>query len=306
MNSEAKNQNGDNYETIVSTHGGCADGAAAMWSFTRFIGTPIRFYFYDRQKGFVDFPDCEGKDVYFTDCCPTIELLDRIKGITRSITVLDHHPECETLQNIAGITAIYDPTRCGCEITWDYLMSKYPLITKENEPKLGIRPWWFVHIRDRDLYKWNDPNSKAFSENLYKVGSKFQTFNSLCRATQKQREDFYAAGRKLLKNKEQRINKAIRNAELVMFDEYKVWIVNVDHDHTDIAHQLAQRDNCDFAIAYDYNFGKNLWRLKLRGLDKRNIDLNKFAMKYGGGGHPSASSIKWIGNLRDLLKPTIP
>ena len=89
------------------------------------------------------------------------------------------------------------------------------------------------------------------------------------------------------------------------FEKYKVIVHNFAGSELsgDIANMLAAKHNntTDFAIVWSYEHKKKRYSVKLRSI-KTKVDLNKIAMKYGGGGHIKAATF-YHKDVHSLLKP---
>lgn len=285
------------YKTVVIYHGGCPDGLAAAWVFTNLTAEagfgPI-YYHYTSERDFDKdnrMPDLRGKQVYIVDYSYPRAILQRISGIARGVVVLDHHETAqkELSKPIPGVLCVFDMSRCGAEISWDYIM-------------VGRgRPWWFQHIRDRDLWIWEHPDSYAFGAALMDKGLSFETLNTINAMNDQERADFIQYGRNLVLFQTKEITSLCRSAQLVCFEGYPVNTLNCIKYISDVGNQLCKKPECKFAFIYRYDMIQHMWYISLRGVAESNINLSLIAKKYGGGGHPLAAGFTYKGNLNDII-----
>jgi nanoRNase/pAp phosphatase (c-di-AMP/oligoRNAs hydrolase) len=66
---------------------------------------------------------------------------------------------------------------------------------------------------------------------------------------------------------------------------------------SEVGNVLSNLPDIDFAAMYLYSLTDNSWKISLRGGDNCEIQLNKIAEKYGGGGHSKACGF----TLRDSM-----
>lgn len=298
-------------DTIVIAHGNCPDGACAAWVFSqagahkRSFGQ-VQYHFTTERDFHKDgaMPNLTGKDVYIVDYCYPMDVLVNIRKIAKSLTVLDHHKTSRemvfsnfSMVNDIQINMIFDLERCGAEIVWDHLYGS------------ETRPWFIKHIRDRDLWLWENPNSRAFSAALASRGHTFETFDALLYENP---QIVYTRGREC----EERVNTAVANlcsrARAAKFEGYDVLVLETVEYRSECGAALAAK--CDFALLYNrvatYTEnntvdssvnGYECW-VSLRGTASRGLDLTTFAKKYGGGGHPLACGFTYRGDIEELLQ----
>jgi oligoribonuclease NrnB/cAMP/cGMP phosphodiesterase (DHH superfamily) len=288
---------------IVVYHEHCSDGIAAAWVVRNkneriqlvgcMAGSDI-----DTTK--VDIKD---KNIVYVDICPSVTFLQNNINALRSITILDHHIsaykaiENSTLVSNEKLKCVFDMNRSGCMITWDYFFT-------DSESGLPLpRPWFINYIGDRDLWKFELPNSKDISTGLFEL--KLLNFKGL--------DDLFLKDSTAL-NEMQRICEVGRIAnelkdKIIEFEvkraveykfvldepnvEYRVWAYRgPDEYRSDIGNALLKRkfndgNLPDFCINYRYDIERNMHYLSLRGGD-HSPDLTLLCKKYGGGGHKKA------------------
>jgi nanoRNase/pAp phosphatase (c-di-AMP/oligoRNAs hydrolase) len=279
------------YDTVVIYHAQCPDGTTSAWAFTQSdkFGV-IKFHATSERDFSKDFylPSLEGKHVYIVDYSYPPSILEIIKSIAASLKVIDHHKSVLDLFETIPEYCIFDMDKCAAELTWEYL---YP-----DTPK----PWFIKHIRDRDLWIWEDPNSKPFSCAFYEMGINFETLNIL---TKTDPEILYRRGRVLLEFENMMTTKLCRGVELAEFEGYIVHALNTPCHISECGNELCRNPKVSFSFLYRYNVQSGKWHVSLRGSREKGVNLIPIAMKYGGGGHPLSSGFEYVGNIGDLLKP---
>jgi len=288
------------YDTVVIYHAGCADGLAAAKAFShaheygRDFGTV--YYHYTFERDFhkdKSMPNLVGKHVFIVDYSYPRNVLVHIRSQALSLTILDHHKTAasDLAEPIPDVISVFDMDRCGAEITWDYLYG------------VEARPWWLIHIRDRDLWEWKDGNSHAFSAAFTDLGMSFETLDTIHALQGFERNDFYTRGKLITEFQNKEVESLCNFAELVEFEGYAVYALNSPRYRSETGNVLALRPNCKFSFVYRYCIDRDEWWVSLRGISENKIDLGLLAKKYGGGGHPNASGFAYRGNIQGILKP---
>jgi len=75
------------------------------------------------------------KRIVFVDFCPAREILLELSKDSE-VLVLDHHV---SQGKVAAEFGVYDPTKAGCRLAWDYLYQD------------AISPWIVDYVEDRDI-----------------------------------------------------------------------------------------------------------------------------------------------------------
>lgn len=283
-------------EAIVIYHAGCADGIGAAWSFYRKFGGDVKCYaagdrILANDKGM---PDLHDKIVYIVDYSYSQKELDYIHSIAKSVAVIDHHKSA--IENLAGWEnggtklVSLDDSKCATELAWEFVW--------QNDP----RPWFIKHIRDRDLWLWEHPDSRAFGAMFHRAGYSFKTLDNLFAMDVNERKQFIDSGRAIVENESAVVQQLEKCAEKATFAGYTVWAVNTPIFRSEIGNSLAMRNDADFAVIYRYNIERGCWWISLRG-DRDDIELNALAAGYPeGGGHPYAAGFTWPGDIDDIIR----
>jgi oligoribonuclease NrnB/cAMP/cGMP phosphodiesterase (DHH superfamily) len=308
-------------------HRGCSDGTCAAWVVRReypniqFIGIQPNSNIRINSKTGKLREDIKettyaGKEVIFVDVCPQDKLLKKMSQLSKRIVILDHHKTnreliktFDTQKSVAEMETIFDMSRAGCQLAWDY-------IYKTCNSSL-FRPYerlWFVdYIADRDLWTWQMNNSKFINNALFELGysRSFEGFDELYS------KEIEVIDTELLpfakavdiKNKNT-LERCVRNAKWCRMNVngtfYNVWAVSTYDLLSEVGNYLSTYPHKngdgteykveteilpDFVVIWRYNFEGNEWWISLRASAESNHDVSSIAkqMDPGGGGHPKAA-----------------
>lgn len=288
---------------LVISHKGCADGTSSAWCYRKYLKDT-------KSELSVDFHECEAggyldldykdKDVLMLDLCYKRHNIEKVAKVAKSITIFDHHKSAELdLQDldIKNVFVHFDMKRCGAQLTWDHFF------TSQKE-----RLWFLEVIADRDLWKWEYPDSKAISKYMfYNNMYNDKGYNLLEKFTKSDIKQITEKGNLLLEIDDKQIKDTVRYAIMttlttpVTNTKYNVYLVNCSHSiASDVGNLLAKKPECDFAAMYRYNYDTDEWFISLRA-DKDEMDVSVVFKEFGYpcGGHKAASGVT-IKNDRPL------
>lgn len=250
----------------VYYHANCADGFCAAMLFW--------YLFPKREYIPVQYGDpCPGEgDAIIVDFSWPERDLDNWDG---NILVMDHHATSRFLKDKEY--AIWDDTRSGAKIVFDYLADEYP-------PQLQRKLQKFVeYIQDRDLWKWELPRSREFSAGLKLYPMDFDVWNML------DINRLIDSGSIVLKYQEQYIERKVKHASWWIFTDnsgrqHRLFGVNNTECISEVAGQCS-RDGLP-GVSFFINDDMEVI-VSLRGPNSRVI-----AEQFGGGGHNNAAGFK--------------
>jgi uncharacterized protein len=282
---------------ICIYHGGCTDGVASAWCmWRRYPETDFYAGVYQRDP---DWEKIAGADVYLVDFSYKRSVIDRLRDVANSVTVLDHHKtardDLESLLNTGEIGGVFDMDRCGALIAWEHFnhAEQRPLLLGE----IDAQDRWLAS-RDPQLILAlrSYPHSAEAAggwEALMGMWSWFMTDYGL----KELRNDgasihrYYRA-----RVEETKLNAApmdiggLRNAPVVNAPYYLA---------SDVAGELAADAPDGVAACWWQNRdGSVTFSLRSRG----EVDVGELATQYGGGGHPGAAGFS-LPSLKELAGP---
>ncbi len=258
-------------------HANCADGFAGAWVVRRKYKNAEFF------KGFHQTfpPDVTGRDVILVDFSYNLKTMLDICSKAKSVLMLDHHEsaarELEGLNRIAKCPTelVFDMRRAGSMIAWDYFFptEKCPVLLE--------------HIQDQDLWKFKLKKTREIQLCLFSYPYDFEVWDALMTYDL---DRMYYTGVHILRKQSKDIKEFLTLARHnVIIDGVVVPAVNAPYTiGTDAAYFLAL--DAPFA-AYYYILGK-IVVFGLRSAAPFGLDVQKIAVKYGGGGHKRAAGFK--------------
>ncbi len=283
---------------IIVYHECCSDGTASAWIVKRHNPLAKLVNCKAGQNPNLSVDDINSKKIIFVDICPSVDYLNSIAQIANKIVILDHHISAyrniESIENRPeNVFTVFDMNKAGCMITWEYFNRQLTV------------PWFISYIQDRDLWKWELPNSKNINTALFE--EKHITFNGLTHLYEKYicteqinyvMEQMNERGAQINQFRNQLIEKETKKAIHCTFQfndkSFNIWLYSGPEDlRSDIGNSLMQinfKDGLrpDFAVNWRYDVVTNEFWLSMRG-EEWSPDLSVICKEYNGGGHPKAS-----------------
>jgi len=292
---------------ILIYHGGCPDGIGGAWCFWRQDreGKTLQLH---PGKFREDTPNVEGKHVLFVDFSYPKDVTERMLQTAASVRVLDHHKSTRPLEDIRheNFSLVLDMDRSGAQIAWDEYYGN------------GDRPWFIDDIGDRDLWRWDIPDSKATTRAMFGLGF-YRDFEKFDKLYYMHRANLLDAGTYLLEDDERTYAMITSHAvdclctsPMDRKTSWKVRVVECDHTKaSDVGNRLVEDGKCDFAAMFRYEILRDEWWVSLRANTESNVDLTEVVKHFGnGGGHAKAAGFTILGNLghniRTLFQPVAP
>jgi oligoribonuclease NrnB/cAMP/cGMP phosphodiesterase (DHH superfamily) len=252
-------------DVLVLYHGNCIDGFTAAWAASRVFGDDAE-YIPCHYGG--DVPDVTGKEVLILDFSFPRETLLKMKEQAKSLRLLDHHKTAE--EDLRGLDfVVFDMARSGAGLAWDELVG-------------GARPALIEYVEDRDLWKFELGDSRAY--NAY-VSTVEQTFSHWTWLSRLLADSVIERGRSVLLYIDKYVKSMSAHANYFDYEGSKIPIVNAPYINTsELVGFLAQ--DALFAVGwFQRGDGNYQYSLRSKGL----FDVSELAAKYGGGGHRNAA-----------------
>lgn len=260
---------------ICLFHKNCLDGRASAAVVKRYdpdcVCTPQQ---YGSKR-----PSLLGRKVYIVDFGFPLEEMRRIEREAREVVWIDHHRTHQFTQEQLG-WGHFDIEESGASLCWKVLFPNQPM------------PEVLAYIRDRDLWLWELPDSRAINMALYHSSSD-EDFIALLDADL---ETMKALGQPLLTAQEQRIGQALRNG-IPSKNPYglmgkRALVMNTNHDISEIgerAYLPRKEHGLGFDLAIILSMRRDgRWVHSLRSCPE--VDCERIARNRGGGGHRQAAS----------------
>lgn len=257
--------------TVILYHDRCSDGFSAAWAVWKKFRNRAEYIGVLHQTSPPD--GLSGKDIYMVDFSYESDVMKVIKKKANKLVVIDHH--VSAIENIKHSDEyIFDNNKSGAVLSWGYFHKNKKL------PKL------LEYIQDRDLWRWELPNSKKllvaidmfkFDFNIWdKLAKDFESYSG--------RKKYIKIGEILLNYKDGLVEGASKNFERIVFEGKTSFVVNSGLFESEIGDYLV---NSGAEIAIIWQKTKDGIRVSLRS--PSYVDVSEIAKKYGGGGHKQAS-----------------
>jgi len=222
-------------------------------------------------------PQVLGRKVYIVDFGLPVAQMRAIRAQAESVTWIDHHATQLPVRDQLGWGTL-DTSECGTSLTWKCL---FP----EREP-----PPVIAYIKDKDLWRWQLPDSRAIAAGLeltFRTGH----FDGILEADL---AEMARIGRPMLEALAGRVQEAVKNGTVLEraygLEKVRTFVLKCTQDQNAIGEQVclpveAGGLGCDLAVLY-YRKNTGVWVHSLRSVQ---VDCAAIATARGGGGHPTSA-----------------
>lgn len=254
--------------THVIYHQNCYDGYGAAWAAWKALGDKAKYI----PANYGDAPPELPRDanVVIADFSYPRAVLEELRSRVATLWVLDHHKtSMEDLKDFPQ--AVFDMNHSGAYLAWEYFHGP------DNVPEF-VR-----YLEDRDLWKFELPESREVSMALRSYPFDFQTWSDLAESV----DLLKAEGVTVRRHTETMVGIMCDNAVFRDVGGYNIPVANATVYFSEVGEELCKRyPDAPFAAYYlDRKDGKRQWGLRSRG----GFDVSQVAKQYGGGGHPGAA-----------------
>lgn len=265
-------------KTYVLYHNNCLDGfMSAVIAYSK-LGEKAEYIGVNHQEN----PPVMEKDsiIYFVDFAYPRPITENLQKKHKEMIILDHHKTAqEQLLGLKGISALFNLNKSGAMLTWEYF---YPNVCPPYAVKL---------IQDRDLWQWEFPETKPFTDALYNLEDmnhprnwvKFLSDNSVCESLiDKGKIIAHISQRQV----EKKITKMMYWGKLPKHDDL-VPMLNTSELISETCQGMYQQyPSAPYVVCW-YVIEQKV-RISLR-TSHPNINVGYIAQEYGGGGHPASA-----------------
>jgi oligoribonuclease NrnB/cAMP/cGMP phosphodiesterase (DHH superfamily) len=237
------------------------------------------------------------KDVYFIDFCYKEDKTRAICELAKSVVFLDHHQT-----SLPYIEKIVDEnTKCKsfCSMDKSGAMLAYEYFSKA---RYSINVEVVEMVQDRDLWKWEYPETEAVTSFLYTLPqfdpTVTQTFLDWHCYAGYSIAELKDLGQPIVKARQKNIEDGCKRAfKARMFDK-EIYIANATDCFSEIAGELALKG--EFGATFHINSqGKYVYSLRVANGD---LDISVLAETVGGGGHKKAAGCTSELPLHQMIK----
>ena len=262
--------------TLCIFHANCNDGfASALAVWMKYPNIEFAGVIYGAEP-----PDCKYHDVIMVDFSYKHDTMKKIIKKAKSVTVLDHHKTAEkeiaSLLESGDVQGIFDMNHSGAVLTWNYFHPSQPI------------PEFFLHIEDRDLWKFDIHGTKEIHAALGCYPFDFNIWQSLLYKVPEHKD----IGLHVLAKEKKEISQAVKSTlHKKQLGGYEVYIANLPGIWaSDGCHIMCEMENFSNKFAASYYDKENVRCYSLRSIS--DFDVSKIAEKYGGGGHKNAAGFE--------------
>ncbi|OGZ45862.1 MAG: hypothetical protein A3C84_03690 [Candidatus Ryanbacteria bacterium RIFCSPHIGHO2_02_FULL_48_12] len=257
-------------------HAECSDGFGAAYAAWKKFGARALYIPVPPNNAVLP-ALAQGKEVYTLDYSFPPAIIPAVLKKVESLTIIDHHISNKEAVLLAT-EHVFDLKHSGAMLTWSHF-----------HPGKAI-PRLLRHIEDSDLWKFVLPYTRELQAVISLLPQDFHVWKKLERDVESSthRKILVRDGALLLKQKAVQVERALQNAEDVMFAGYKCRMVNSAVHASEIGNALCKAGS-PIGIIWSRR-GKSVI-VSLRSLG--DVDVSQIAMKYGGGGHRAAAGFSW-------------
>ena len=216
-------------KTYIFYHKNCPDGfGAAFCAWKKFWENAI----YIPKLHDEDLPEIPNwSDVFMLDIAFPLCKIQNILNHS-NLTIIDHHisiyDELKWLKNY-----IFDIQSSGAVLSWKYFFPDQPV------------PMFLKYIQDKDLWKWELPNSKSIYSAIISYDQDFQIRNNLIK---KDITEFLTEWIALERYRNKLISESLNHIHLLQIDEFTIPAINNQH----IISETANKTILDYWKKFGY------------------------------------------------------
>ena len=284
---------------IIITHRGCRDGFAASWCAHIYFNSinidTVTYLYVDPNKPdeTVELVKKSQKNNIATRIRSFDVAFDpltflKIKELCDDFKIYDHH-----ISGYNDFIAYYGVDRLPKEFNFNNNKSGAVLAWEYFFPELNV-PRLIKYVEDRDLWRFELPDSRAISEGL-PLGNKFEDWDNFMENETKNLNIAARTGNMWLRKKKKTIAFTSNLGKVVQLNDHNVFIINCPNFISDVGeyiytkHDTTGKPLCDYVMMWRYSMNDKDFYVSLRSSNKRDIDVSIIAKKYGGGGHKHAA-----------------
>lgn len=254
------------------------------------------------------FPKVNGDKLFILDYSYGLTTLREIasSGDFTNIIMLDHHESTadeyggykryNSIVNSCICSINLEKDKSGAGLTYEYICENYPDSQVANDKDLAR---YVSLVQDRDLWKFEYVETKAFHSLLSKYRNSLQEVDNLLSSPAYEINALISQEQIVLNYKQSLFKDLASKAVDIEFQGYIVPIVNCPSQFaSDVGEILYQ--NKPFSICYVTSKDKVI--LSLRSDKTKGVNVKEIAEKFGGGGHiPAAGCSLPLEKLFDLM-----
>lgn len=263
-------------------HANCYDGFGAAYAFWLKYGDAAQYI--PCAYGSKPPPYSKDDEIYIVDFSFPRDQLLEIHAEVKYLLVLDHHKTAE--EDLRGLDFCeFDMDRSGAMMAWEYLYDGQAI------------PLMFKYIQDRDLWKFEYPETKPFQSYLRSVPFDFKIWDEIAtKLFHNQGESIFEQGRAIQRFTDSQVEKMCKHSVVLNFKSgVSMAVIPATAFWSEVGHHLLEKHpDAHFAASFsqiDLKGTKEyLWSLRSRSHE--DFDVSSVAKLFGGGGHKNAAGCK--------------
>jgi uncharacterized protein len=264
-------------DIVVLYHGDCSDGFGGAWAAWKKLGDKADYI--GVELGAPPLAGLDDKELYMIDFAYPEKDFKDLSANNKKIIVIDHH-KTNSVQATLASENLYDMTHSGSVLSWKYFHPNEPL------PRL------LSYVEDMDLWKFNLKNSDDIFSYIALQDREFNSWSDLALELEDENKfrEFAEKGRLINIFRDKMANEIVsENATPVEFEGHKAYAVNAPHSFAGLLSKKLINKEFPMMIRWGYNSGYINVSLRSDG----SVDVSEIAKKYGGGGHKTASGLRF-------------
>jgi oligoribonuclease NrnB/cAMP/cGMP phosphodiesterase (DHH superfamily) len=281
---------------LVIYHGECFDGTTAgwlLWTYFRDSDTEYCPCIYTPGN---PFPETKAEEIFIVDYSFPRLVIEKLIKDGKKLTLLDHHETALELEGLPGVTI--NKNKSGASLTYEYLLKNMPdwwegsseFTRKQMERYVSM-------VEDRDLFRFANPDSKAFTARQSASDMTFPGWDDLYHDFAGNEHQFVTEGKLILSVHRTNISKFIQNNLIRMkLFGYEIPVLNVPKEYgsDSCAEMLARFPDAPFAMYY-YDDALSYTKGQYIGVRSRKnnlVNVEPLAKRFNGGGHITAAAFR--------------
>lgn len=270
-------------QPLIIYHGRhCPDGfgaALAAWLYYGADGAEFLALDHGDIQSVTDLPALDGRAVYILDFSFSADILRGIEARAAKLVMLDHHKSAaEKLTGFACRCGVvhFDMHKSGARLAWEFFHPDEPI------------PALLKFIEDRDIWKWEFPESAGFLSALDMEPHDFARWQEIAAFSPAQLTTFMARGGAMDEKYRKLAGDIAEGAQPIVFNGIEGLMVNAPGMFHSLVGDLLSAKTGTFAL---------MWSASSKGVKaglraQRNFDCIPLAESMGGGGHAQACGFK--------------
>lgn len=222
--------------------------------------------------------------IIFVDFCPKSNVVLELVKRGHNVVVLDHHvsamSEVNHLREMEGVELHFDMEKSGSRLSWEYFHGNVPSLV--------------AYVEDRDLWRWELPNTKEVIAWLSVSGQMNypHTYLDAIGEFHADPKQAVAIGTYLVHSMNEQVKAMGDRFRYVNIEGYgRGALVNAPVYPSEVCEYIYDRNNVPFVMAYGIGKdGRVTISLRSKGGYEGSVDVSRMAeTMFSGGGHKNAA-----------------